>query len=429
MKKHAPLRNGYFAILGIVAIALASWYIWVFMKKKTFDLVQEDVHITESDYEPEVEVADPRPQLTASPFHITSISVQKNSSIYTTFQKAGIDAAVIHEWIEACSAFYDLSSIAAGVQIELRATPDTEELREVFIEISPLLGILIQRQPHQTWFAEKMEKKPTTELVAVEGKIESTLWDSAAKAGLHSQEIYELTDIFSAQIDFEREIHSGDSWSVVIEKRSLEGKFYDWGKIQAARYTLKDVEHKAVLFVVNGKRTYFTPGGESLSGMFLKSPLKFSRITSTFQIKRFHPILKINRPHRGVDYAASTGTPIHAVAEGRIEYIGWQNGGGNIIRIRHNSMYETAYKHMSRFGSGLHKNSRVQQGEVIGYVGMTGLATAPHLHFEFYENGKYMDPLGIKFPRKEALSKDQLFAFQQQTKKLLALLQKPDIQS
>ena len=429
MRKASMLRNWYFVGLGLLAVGLAIWYIWVFMKKKTFDLVQEDVQITESDYEPEVERADPRPQLTSSPFHITTISVQKNSSIYTTFQKAGIETSIIHEWISVCASFYDLSSIAAGVKIELRTAHDTEELQEIFIEISSLLGILIQRQPHQTWYAEKIEKNPVTELVTVEGKIENTLWESAAKAGLHSQVIYELTDIFSAQIDFEREIHTGDSWSVVLEKRTVDGKFYDWGKIQAVRYTLQDVDHKAVLFTANGKRAYFTPEGESLDGMFLKSPLKFSRITSTFQLKRFHPILKINRPHHGVDYAASTGTPIHAVAEGRIEYIGWQNGGGNIIRIRHNSTYETAYKHMSRFGSGLHKNSRVQQGETIGYVGMTGLATAPHLHFEFYENGKYRDPLGIKFPRKESLSKEQRLAFLQQSKKMLALLQKPDIQS
>ena len=424
MKKTLYLRNFCFVSFGLLAIAMTSC-----TKQKTYELVQEDVKITESDYEPEVETADPRPQLTGSPFHLTNISVQKNSSIYTTFQKAGVDTSVIHAWIQACASFYDLSSVSAGVNIELRALIKTEELQEIFIEISPLLGILIQRQPHQTWYAEKIEKIPTTELVAIEGKIESSLWDSAAKAGLHSQVIYELTDIFSSQIDFEREIHGGDSWSVVIEKRSVDGKFYDWGKIQAARYTLKDIDHRAILFIVDGKRAYFTPDGDSLNGMFLKSPLKFSRITSTFQIKRFHPILKINRPHRGVDYAASTGTPIHAVAEGRVEYVGWQNGGGNIVRIRHNSTYETAYKHMSRFSSGLHKNSRVQQGEVIGYVGMTGLATAPHLHFEFYENGKYMDPLGIKFPRKESLSKTQLHTFQLQSKKMLTLLQKSDVQS
>ncbi len=429
MKRNSTQRNLGFALAGLVAISLSGWYTWSYMKKQAIDLVQEDVQITESDYEPEVEDADPRPQFTSSAFHITTISVQKNSSIYTTFQKAGIDSAVIHDWIAACASFYNLSSIAAGVKIEMRAAKDTEELQEVFIEVSPLLGILIQRQPHQTWYAEKLEKTPTMDLVAMEGKIESSLWESAAKAGLHSQAIYELTDIFSSQIDFEREIHGGDSWSVVIEKRSLDGKFYDWGKIHAARYTLSDVDHKAVLFTVNGKQAYFTPEGESLSGMFLKSPLKFSRITSTFQVKRFHPILKINRPHHGVDYAAATGTPIHAVADGRVESVGWQNGGGNSIRIRHNSTYETAYRHMSRFSSGLHKNSRVQQGEVIGYVGMTGLATAPHLHFEFYENGKYMDPLGIKFPRKESLPKDQLLAFKQKSKKMVALLQKPDIQS
>jgi len=426
MKNPHSFRTIGWILVSLLLLSTLSWYAWLFLKEQAFNLQQEeDVRITESDYTPDVEDADPRPQLTASPFHITTISVQKNSSLYTTLHKAGLYVSVIYKLLDACEKLYDLSSIAAGVTIQLRYEPDTEVLQEVFIEISPLLGILIQQEPHGEWIAEKMEKTPVIELVTLTGKIESSLWDSAAKAGLHAQGIYELTDIFAWQIDFDRQIKMGDTWSVVIEKMSLEGKFYDWGKIYAARYTLDENDYKAVLFSAHkeSKRTYYSPEGESLEGMFLKSPLKFSRISSPFQKKRFHPILGISRPHNGVDYAAPTGTPIHVVADGRIVSIGWQNGGGNVIKIKHNSMYETAYKHMSRFGSGLHKNARVHQGEIIGYVGATGLATGPHLHFEFYENGQYMDPLGIKFPRKEALSIAQKAEFHKAAQKYLAMLE------
>jgi murein DD-endopeptidase MepM/ murein hydrolase activator NlpD len=154
-----------------------------------------------------------------------------------------------------------------------------------------------------------------------------------------------------------------------------------------------------ILFRVDGEdRGYFAPDGSSLKRMFLKSPISFGRITSGFSKKRFHPILKVNRPHMGVDYAAPTGTPVKAVGDGRVVFSGWSGGGGNVVKIRHNSIYETAYKHLSRYGKNIRNGALVKQGQVIGYVGSTGLSTAPHLHFEFFHAGRYVDPVGKKFP-------------------------------
>ncbi|MFN9068710.1 MAG: M23 family metallopeptidase, partial [Bdellovibrionales bacterium] len=167
---------------------------------------------------------------------------------------------------------------------------------------------------------------------------------------------------------------------------------------------------------------YFSPEGESLRRMFLKSPIQFGRITSGFSKKRFHPILQVNRPHLGVDYAAPTGTPVRAVGDGVIDFSGWSGGGGNVIKIRHNSIYQTAYKHLSGYAKGIRRGSRVKQGQIIGFVGSTGLSTAPHLHFEFYQSGRFVDPVGKKFPSADPVPSQMLADFKKSANERLQLL-------
>jgi murein DD-endopeptidase MepM/ murein hydrolase activator NlpD len=156
--------------------------------------------------------------------------------------------------------------------------------------------------------------------------------------------------------------------------------------------------------------------------MFLKSPIRYSRISSRFTTKRFHPILQFNRPHLGVDYAAPIGTPIRAVGDGVIMSAGRNGGAGNMIKLQHNSTYSTAYKHLNGFAKGIHSGARVHQGQIIGYVGTTGLSTGPHLHFEFFQNGKYVDPLGRKFPSAEPVPQEKMAEFEIETHKLMASL-------
>lgn len=171
--------------------------------------------------------------------------------------------------------------------------------------------------------------------------------------------------------------------------------------------------HTAFLLRIDGEsKGYYSSDGSSLRRMFLKSPIHFARISSRFQKKRFHPILKIHRPHNGVDYAARRGTPVRAVGDGTILLAGRRGGAGNMIKIRHNSTYQTAYLHLQNFAKGIRKGTRVKQGQIIGYVGSTGMSTAPHLHFEFYQNGRFVDPLGRKFPSAEPVAAHLLERFQ-----------------
>jgi murein DD-endopeptidase MepM/ murein hydrolase activator NlpD len=266
-----------------------------------------------------------------------------------------------------------------------------------------------------------------TEQRTFTGTVASSLWESAEDIGVDPILIVQLTEIFAWQVDFNREVQPGDQWRLVVEERFARDQAIGWGSILAAQYVNQGETFTAVKFPQEGPGgAYFTPDGESLRRMFLKSPIKFGRISSRFSHKRFHPILKKNRPHLGVDYAAPIGTPIRAVGDGRIVYLGRNGGSGKMIKIRHNSVYQTAYLHLNGYAKGLRRGSRVQQGQLIGYVGQTGLATGPHLHFAFYENGRYVDPLGRKFPAADPVPDEKLTSFKKVARGIIPQL--PDWQ-
>ena len=235
--------------------------------------------------------------------------------------------------------------------------------------------------------------------------------------------INKIAAVFAWQIDFARGVQPNDRWRIAVERLYADGKPIGWGNIIAAEYENTGVLVSAVRYVREGvKGEYFQPDGNSLKRMFLKSPLRFGRITSRFNRSRFHPILKKRRPHLGVDYGAPRGTPIMAVGNGIVEYKGTRGGGGKTMKIRHNSVYQTAYKHLHNYAKGMKPGKEVKMGDVIGYVGSTGLATGPHLHFEMYENGAYVDPLGIKFPSADPVPKKFLEEYKLHAQQQLATL-------
>jgi murein DD-endopeptidase MepM/ murein hydrolase activator NlpD len=208
-----------------------------------------------------------------------------------------------------------------------------------------------------------------------------------------------------------------------VEEKMVKGQHVGWGAILAAEYENAGTPYLATLFRLNGEeRGYFTPEGLSLRKMFLKSPVRYGRITSGFSTHRFHPILKFRRPHLGVDYAAPRGTPIRAVGEGKVLFAGRRGGAGNMVKIRHNATYQTMYKHMKGFAKGIKAGAHVQQGQVIGYVGTTGLSTGPHVHFEFYQAGRFVDPLKKSFPSSDPVPKQYLEQFKAESSILLSAL-------
>jgi len=249
-------------------------------------------------------------------------------------------------------------------------------------------------------------------LDVVSSKITSSLFEAVRKSGERSELASKLSDIFAWDIDFIRDIKPGDEFKVLVEKRYRNGKLSGYGKIQAAFFTNEGTLYKAFLHKNSkGISGYYDEDGGSMQKTFLKAPLTFSRISSKFTKKRLHPIFKVYKPHPGVDYAAPSGTPIKTVGDGIITSIGYNKGMGNYINIRHYNGYITGYNHMSKFARGMKKSKRVLQGDIIGYVGMTGYATGPHLDFRMKKNGKLVDPLKHKSPPANPVNPDEMEGF------------------
>lgn len=268
--------------------------------------------------------------------------------------------------------------------------------------------------------------KVTTETYALtknqvlkSASITSSLFAATDDANIPDAIAIQLAEIFSDDIDFREDLRSGDHFNVVYETFYHHGELVKTGNVLAAEFVNKGKSYKAVGFAnTEGKFAYYTPEGKSLHTSFLRAPLEFTRISSGFSTGRFHPILQHIRAHQGVDMAAPTGTRIKAASNGVVDFMGVKGGYGNVIVLKHANNISTVYGHMSRFGEGVHRGSKVEQGDVIGYVGMTGLATGPHLHYEFLINGVHRDPLTVALPQNTPIDSRYKAAFEASSKSL-----------
>lgn len=346
-----------------------------------------------------------------------TITVKSGHTLEQVLRSVGLNGRELNEIHTQTKSVKDLARIRPGQVFEifhdkLGPTPGLVAFKVID---SVLERHLVYRSPAspEKWNIKHIQEPVEYKNITYTGVVESSLWASAEEASMAPELIGDLSEIFAWQIDFAREVQPQDKWRLVVEQPMLRGEPVGRGKILVAEYSNNQNVHTGVLFRLNGEDLgYFAPDGSSLKRMFLKAPVAFSRISSRFTRARFHPVLKVYRPHMGVDYAAPTGTPIRSVGDGRVSFAAWSGGGGKVIKIKHNSTYETAYKHLSRFAPGIKAGARVKQGQLIGYVGSTGLSSGPHLHFEFYENGRYVDPLGKKFPKAEPVPQNQLQKFQ-----------------
>jgi len=244
------------------------------------------------------------------------------------------------------------------------------------------------------------------------GEIDSSLFAAADAAGIPDRVIGALSDVFSGEIDFYHDVQRGDRFSVVYEMRYVDGEPAGAGRVLAAEFVNRGMPHRAFYWRdADGTGNYYTDIGRNARNAFLRSPMELTRITSGFTMARFHPVLQDWREHKGVDYAAPQGTPVRVTADGVVTYAGWQNGYGNVIFIRHQGAYSTVYGHMSRFADDIKVGSRVGQGDTIGFVGMTGWATGPHLHYEFRVGDQPVDPMSAAVPNASPLSAERLPEF------------------
>jgi len=275
-------------------------------------------------------------------------------------------------------------------------------------------GILFQRR----------EKPYDVELKTVSGVVEDSLFEDGRKAGIHSALLSQLTDIFTWDVDLEKEIHKGDSFKILYEQRSRKGQETKLGlRILAAELINAGHKMTAIYFEKQkGQGNYYNSEGRSLARSFLRFPLEFAAITSHFTDSRFHPLLKANLPHTGVDFAAQRGTPVRAVGDGVIVEAGWNGGYGKAIDIKHDATYMSRYAHLDRFAAGIKPGTAVTKGQLIGYVGSTGRSTGPHLHFELYKDQQYVNPLSVDFPADETIEPDLQKLFENQMKTYLVEL-------
>jgi murein DD-endopeptidase MepM/ murein hydrolase activator NlpD len=277
-------------------------------------------------------------------------------------------------------------------------------------EKDPLNYVRVGIAPDSIW-AENGVKEVETRIEFASGTIESSLWESMMELETNPMLAIELSEIFAWSIDFFG-IQKGDQYKVIYQESFVDSLSVGITKIMGAWFFHNETDFWAIPFTQHGERSFYDEKGNSLRKAFLKAPLRYSRISSGFSNSRLHPILKIRRPHHGVDYAAPTGTPVHTVGDGVITAVGYQrNGGGNYVKIKHNSVYSTTYMHLSRFGKGIKQGVYVKQGDVIGYVGSTGLASGPHLDFRFYRNGSAVNPLKVEAPPVEPVEEENLSAY------------------
>lgn len=341
----------------------------------------------------------------------TQVTLRKNSTFYELLRNEGVSSQDILQIAAVAKPIKNLARLRSGTEIELYWQNEAKEiLSKLVFEISKSKLLTIENSisgDQSKWESKEVILEVEEKEIAFQGIIKDSLWNSASEANLSPEVINQLAEVFAWQVDFSREVRVGDSWKILVRQRFVEGEFIGWGSIIVAEYNNNGLLYKASLFQSDGDQPsgYYEPTGDSLQRMFLKAPIKFARISSKFNRARFHPILKVRRPHLGVDYAAARGTPIMTTGDGRITFRGRKGGGGKTIIIKHNAIYKTAYNHMSRFHKKAKKGAKVKQGQVIGYVGTTGLSTGPHLHYEFYKRGRFIDPLKEKFPSAKPLPK------------------------
>lgn len=337
--------------------------------------------------------------------------VRPGDTVGSLLRRLGIDDP-------QADAFIRDDSVAKLLQTRLRSGQTVSARFDADGELQllayPLPGtdraLMLERKGDSLAAAEK-PLELETRVQTRSGVIRSSLFAAADEIDLPDAIAIQLAEIFGADIDFNTDLRRGDRFSVVYEGYNHNSREVKAGRVLAAEFVNDGVVRRAIWFDgENGLAGYYTPEGQSLKKAFLRSPLEFSRISSGFSM-RLHPILRDWRAHKGVDYAAPMGTSVRATADGTVEFLGQQRGYGNFVVLRHHDHYTTAYGHLNGFASGLHQGSRVEQGEVIGYVGRTGWATGPHLHYEFRIAGEHQDPLSVALPVSIPLSPLQLRAF------------------
>jgi murein DD-endopeptidase MepM/ murein hydrolase activator NlpD len=348
------------------------------------------------------EVADAVPE----PLRVLTGKIGRRDTLGSALRNT-LPPAVIHAVVEAARPVHDLARISVGHPFGVTIGPDGL-LAAFTYGIDELRTVRVFRKGG-SYEAELLERDYEVRTSPVRGVIHSSLFAAVDQAGEEDQLALDLAEIFAWDVDFNTELQRGDSFRVSVEKMYLDGRFSRYGRILSAELVRGDRTLQAIRFQGAESTGYYTPEGTPLRKAFLRSPLRFTRISSGFTHARFHPILKTSRPHLGIDYAAPVGTPVRASGDGVVTLAGWWGGYGKAVKLRHPNGYETVYGHLSRID--VKRGQRVQQEMIIGAVGTTGLSTGPHLDYRMLKDGAFINPLKLKSPPAEPVPAAERAAF------------------
>ncbi len=382
----------------------------------------EDIELTIEPKQALIEVKpEPEPALEEAPeLEVQALTIQEGDNMAIIFGRNKLSAKTLHALTKTKHG-EALAGIFPGA--ELQFLRKDGELVKLIYQPGPLESIEFSRDADDVFSSREIIRTPEKVLTYQHGRIDSSLFLTSQGLGLPDSLTMRLAQIFQWDIDFVLDIRPGDEFFAVIEEQYFDGEFIGYGDILAARFVNQSKAYTAVRFEdEDGSADFFDPSGLSMRKAFLRAPVDFSRISSSFNMRRKHPLHNTIRPHRGIDYAAPKGTPILAAGDGRVEIASRTQANGNFVVIRHGEQFVTKYLHLSKFARNIKKGRKVKQGQTIGYVGSTGWATGPHLHYEFLVNGVHQNPRTVKLPEAEPVGATQMANFKTSTYPNIVLL-------
>ncbi|NOQ16215.1 MAG: peptidoglycan DD-metalloendopeptidase family protein [Methyloprofundus sp.] len=348
--------------------------------------------------------------------------IKSGESLSVIFSKNKLSKSDLHKIIHANDISSQFASIRPGKSLMIGYNI-SGQLSHLIYKKNSYDKLKATRLDDGDFKVEHLIKEATPKIASASGTIHTSLFIDGKNAGLSDKTIMQLTNIFAWDIDFAHSIRDGDKFAVIYEKLYIDGQLIGMGNILAAEFLNRDHMFRSIRYKdASGKVNYYSPKGNSMRKEFLRTPIDFARISSHFNLRRKHPVLNRIRAHKGVDYAASQGTPIKSTGDGKITFRGRKGGYGNVIIIQHGQSYSTLYAHMSKFKRGLRVGSHIYQGQVIGFVGKTGLASGNHLHYEFRVNGVHRNPLTVKLPNASPIKAKYKEDFLAKSKSLLSQL-------
>ncbi len=348
-------------------------------------------------------------------------TVRSGDSLARIFQRASIPQRELAAVLEAGPAATGLKRIYPGHELLFDIASDDRLLRLTYVP-SRTESVVFDRDG-DAFVSKAIKREPERITTYRSATINQSLFVTGTEIGLNDDITIRLAQIFQWDIDFVLDIRKGDTFHLLFEELYLDDEFIGFGEILAAEFVNQGRAYRAVRYTdLTGRSDYFSPEGDSMRKAFLRAPVDFTRISSNFNMRRLHPLHKRSMPHRGIDYAAPAGTPILAAGDGRVNTATRNASSGNFVVIQHGEQFQTKYLHLSKFGSGIKGGTRVRQGQVIGYVGSTGWATGPHLHYEFLLNGVHKNPRTVALPKANPVPRNERGRFNEAATPLLAML-------